>query len=183
MKKFAFLPLFVFFVFISACGNPDNATKDIDWMIGKWHGTDLNTVIFTESWQHEGKGMIGFGCSMSPAGDTLFKENLKIDIVEGVPYYIVTIPPKKEPILFKMIQGDDHNAIFENRDHDFPQRISYLLKADNSLKVKLEGIEKGQPKIETLEFTRSTGNDLNFQIITNDSLPDTAPKPININIQ
>lgn len=170
------------FVFYS-CGN-SGTVDDISWMIGSWQGTDVNTVIFNESWQKEGKGMAGFGCSLSPAGDTLFKENLKIDLVEGTPYYIVSIPPKKEPVLFKLIRGDDHNAIFENREHDFPQRISYLLQENGTLKVKLEGIEKGQPKIETLDFVKAKGINLNINPGMTDSSPaDTAPKPINIRIQ
>jgi hypothetical protein len=104
--------------------------------------------------------------------------------VEGVPYYIVTIPPKKEPVLFKLIQGDDHNAIFENREHDFPQRISYVLQPNNTLRVKLEGIEKGEPKVETLEFAKLTGDNLNLQLNPgNDSAVDTGPKPINIQIR
>lgn len=152
-------------------------------MIGSWQGTDVNTVVFNESWKREGKSFVGFGCSMSPDGDTLFKENLKIDLVEGVPYYIVTIPPKKEPVLFKLVQGDDHNAIFENREHDFPQRISYMLQTNNSLKVRLEGIEKGEPKIETLEFAKSTGNNLNMHPKVESDSMDTGPKPINIRIQ
>jgi hypothetical protein len=184
MKKLMILLIIPSLFIFHSCGNND-PTNDIRWMIGSWQGTDVNTVIFNESWQKEGKAMIGSGCSLSPEGDTLFKENLKIDLVEGVPYYIVTIPPKKEPVLFKLIQGDDHNAIFENRDHDFPQRISYLLQPDGHLKVKLEGLEKGQPKIETLDFVKGQGNNIRVNPgIGNDSAPaDTAPKPINLRIQ
>jgi hypothetical protein len=181
MKKLLFVSIISLALF-SSCGNSGGPLENISWLIGSWQGTDVNTVVFNESWQREGKGFVGFGCSLSPSGDTLFKENLKIDVVEGVPYYIVTIPPKKEPVLFKLIQGDDHNAIFENREHDFPQRISYLLQKNNTLIVKLEGIEKGQPKVETLQFAKSVDGNLNLQLRT-DTLPDTAPKPINIKIQ
>ncbi|MDQ3111661.1 MAG: DUF6265 family protein [Bacteroidota bacterium] len=184
MKKFLSASAIAVLAFFSSCGNSNSATEDINWMIGSWQGTDLNTVIFNETWRREGKAFVGFGCSLSPAGDTLFKENLKIDVVEGVPYYIVTIPPKKEPVLFKLIQGDEHNAIFENREHDFPQRISYMLQENKTLKVRLEGIEKGEPKIETLEFVKSTGDNLNMKIrLDNDSVMDTGPKPINIQIR
>lgn len=184
MKKLLLASAVVILTTFSSCGNSNSAIEEISWMIGSWQGTDINTVIFNESWHREGKGFVGAGCSLSPAGDTLFKENLKIELVEGVPYYIVTIPPKKEPVLFKMVKGDDHNAVFENRDHDFPQRISYLLQKNNTLKVKLEGIEKGQPKIETLEFVKSTGTNLNMQPkINRDSAVDTGPQPINIRIQ
>ncbi len=181
MKNLFFLSAIVTLLTFTSCGN-SNAIEDISWMTGTWQGTDVNTVIFNESWHREGKAYIGFGCSISPSGDTLFKENLKIDLVEGVPYYIVTIPPKKEPVLFKLIEGDEENAIFENRSHDFPQRISYMLQKNKTLKVKLEGIEKGLPKVETLEFVKSIGDNLNMQINT-DSVRDTAPKPINIQLQ
>ncbi|MEO5645027.1 MAG: DUF6265 family protein [Bacteroidia bacterium] len=184
MKNLFLISAAAIVLIFSSCGNSNGKVDDISWMIGSWQGTDVNTVIFNESWQREGKGFIGFGCSMSPAGDTLFKENLKIELVEGTPYYIVTIPPKKEPVLFKMISGDEHNAIFENRDHDFPQRISYLLQENNKLTVKLEGIEKGTPKIETLSFVKATSDNLNLKLKVNvDSVRDTAPKPINIQIQ
>ena len=184
MKKLLLASAIAILIAFSSCGNSNGKVEDISWMIGTWKGTDVNTVIFSESWRREGKGFVGSGCSMSPAGDTLFKENLKIDLVEGTPYYIVTIPPKKEPVLFKMIKGDERNAIFENRDHDFPQRISYMLQENNKLTVKLEGIEKGVPKMETLSFVKSTGDNLNLQLkINTDSAKDTAPKPINIQIQ
>jgi hypothetical protein len=184
MKKLLFAAAITIVACLSSCGNSNSAIEEISWMIGTWQGTDINTVIFNESWKREGKSFVGFGCSMSPDGDTLFKENLKIDLVEGVPYYIVTIPPKKEPVLFKLVQGDDHNAIFENRGHDFPQRISYVLQDNNKLKVRLEGIEKGVPKIETLDFARATGDNLNMRPkVESDSTMDTGPKPINIRIQ
>ena len=115
MKKLLLESAVVIVTIFSSCGN-SNTIEDISWMIGSWQGTDINTVIFNESWRREGKSFVGAGYSMSPAGDTLFKENLKIELVESVPYYIVTIPPKKEPVLFKLIKGDEHNAIFENRD-------------------------------------------------------------------
>jgi hypothetical protein len=184
MKKMLFASAVAIIATFSSCGNSNSAIEEISWMLGSWQGTDINTVIFNESWHREGKGFVGAGCSLSPAGDTLFKENLKIELVEGVPYYIVTIPPKKEPVLFKMVQGDEQNAIFENRDHDFPQRISYMLQADKTLKVKLEGMEKGQPKIETLDFVKATGDNLNMRPQINvDSSADTGPQPINIRIQ
>ncbi len=182
MKKNFRISIIGIVVFVCSCGNNGGQTEDISWLVGRWQGTDINTVIFSETWQREGKGMIGFGCSMSPEGDTLFKENLKIDVVEGVPFYIVTIPPKKEPTLFKLIHGDDHNAIFENKENNFPQRISYLLQKDNSLKIKLEGIEKGQPKIETLEYVKTKNENLNLQP-NQKTNNDTGPKPISIKIQ
>lgn len=174
-------PIAAFSFLLLSCSS-SGTIKDIEWMLGDWAGTDVNTLVFHEHWEHgTGNALLGYGATLKPEGDTLFHETLKIDLVEGVPYYYATLPKSKEPVLFKMIQGDAKNAIFENKDHDFPKRISYILETNNTMKVKLEGIENGVPKIETLEFER---NKTGF-IVTPDSLikTDTAPAPINIQIK
>jgi hypothetical protein len=139
----------------------DNAgkTEDISWLIGSWEGHDVNDLTFYEHWQRSGKS--SFDCTavtITPDGDTLIKETPKIEVVEGVPYYVTTVPEKKGAILFKMVKGNATSAIFENRDHSFPQRISYLLESNNSMKIKLEGFKKGQPQVETLRFERMKEN-------------------------
>ena len=144
--------------------------------MGDWSGTDVNTLQFHENWKRgTGSALLGFGCTLKPDGDTLMRETLKIDLVENVPYYYATLPKSKEPVLFKMIQGDATNAIFENKDHDFPKRISYILETAHTMKVKLEGIENGVPKIETLEFERNASGGIIIQ--TDSILPtiDTTP--------
>ncbi|MCA9818214.1 MAG: hypothetical protein KC652_24080 [Cyanobacteria bacterium HKST-UBA01] len=34
-------------------------------------------------------------------------------------------------------------AVFENKEHDFPQRITYFKKADGVLEIELLGVEDG----------------------------------------
>ncbi|MBI3512092.1 MAG: hypothetical protein HY064_15650 [Bacteroidetes bacterium] len=152
MKK-----LFIFLIVslaVESCSDHGNM-DDLDWMVGKWSGTDVNGLVFHENWERgDKKSLTGFSCSISPEGDTVLHQPLKIDLVENVPFYFATLPKSKEPVLFKLIESDAHHAIFENKEHDFPKRITYELEKSNTMKVKLEGIEKGHPKIETLEFER-----------------------------
>ncbi|HLG02891.1 MAG TPA: DUF6265 family protein [Bacteroidia bacterium] len=156
-------------LFFCSCGSP--AIKDIEWIVGHWQGLDENDLTFHEVWERSGKNeYAGSGATLSPEGDTLWKETLKIGLVEGTPYYIATLPENKGPVLFKMIKGDARNAIFENREHDFPQRISYVLETDSTINVRLEGIEKGQPRIETLNFVR----------VKADNIRPTGPRPVEI---
>ncbi len=165
MKRLPFFLALVCIVFTS-CDKP-GTIEDISWILGQWKGVDDNTAIFQERWMKESATTYtGFGCSLTPEGDTLFKESLKINLVEGVPYYVATIPENPGPVLFRMVKGDAATAIFENKEHDFPQRIAYTLETKNTMSVKLEGVENGRPKIEMLQFERM-----------NDEILRTLPQP------
>lgn len=140
------------------------SVEDISWMIGHWQGIDVNDLSFHENWERSGKSSFaGTGCTISPDGDTLWKESLKVELVEGVPYYVASTPGNKGAVLFRMIKGNEKQAVFENKEHDFPQRISYTLETKNTVKVKLEGLEHGQPKIQHLQFERVLNDSLLIQ--------------------
>ncbi|HET6990816.1 MAG TPA: DUF6265 family protein [Bacteroidia bacterium] len=180
MKRLFFLPVIFIALQFSSCENSGNI-DDIKWMIGQWQGTDVNGLVFHEVWENDGaNSYTGSTCIVSPEGDTIYRETLKINLVEGKPYFVSTVPGSKGPVLFKMVQGDSKNAVFENREHAFPQSISYTLENSTHMNVKLEGIEKGQPKVEHLEFERVLQPPIH-------NVPDTArnnsgPKQININM-
>ena len=182
-KPHFFIPVFVLFsTLFFSCGNSSGNIEDVSWLIGSWKGTDLNDLVFHETWERESKTTLtGSGVTVSPDGDTIFRETLKIDLVEGVPYYVATIPKSKGPVLFKMIKGDAHNAIFENKEHYFPKRISYLLQTNNTCKIKLEGIEKGVPRIETLIYERENNSTLH-RTLPDSMKKDTAPATINLKL-
>jgi hypothetical protein len=132
--------------------------EQLDWMLGTWEGIDDNELTFVEVWNKgTGNSMYGSGATITPDGDTLFKETLKIELVEGTPYYVATVPENPGPVLFKLVESDDNHCVFENLEHDFPQRISYRLETKNTLSVKLEGFENGLPKTEGLLFEKNTG--------------------------
>ncbi len=184
MKRFLlFFPILFFAIQFSSCGNTSGNIENIDWLIGQWQGKDVNDLVFHENWERDGKSSFtGSSCTITPDGDTIYRETLKINLVDGTPYFVSTVPKTKGPVLFKMVQGDAQTAIFENRDHDFPQRISYTLENNNHMKVKLEGIEKGQPKIERLQFERVLQTPLNNNGKSDSIKKDTFPKQININL-
>lgn len=141
---------------LASCSN--GSISDLSWMIGTWEGIDENDLTFVESWNKGGENsMYGKGSTITPDGDTLFKEVLSIELVEGVPYYIAKVPENPAPVLFKLVEADQTHCIFENLEHDFPQRISYTLETKSTMFVKLEGMKDGLPKTESLTFEKNTG--------------------------
>lgn len=163
IRRLFFISLIVGSIPFSSCENT-GSVDDIDWMVGHWQGLDMNDLSFHEHWERSGKNSLaGFGCTISPEGDTLWKESLKVELVEGIPYYVASTPGNKGAVLFRMIRGDAQHAVFENKDHDFPQRVSYTLETKNTVNVKLEGLEKGTPKIQQLNFERVQADSLLIQ--------------------
>jgi hypothetical protein len=153
MKRRNAFIIFTAAVVLAGCSSL--SIKDCGWLIGKWRGQDVNDLVFLESWENgEGGSYNGNSVTISPEGDTLWKESLKIEVVEGTPYYVTNDPKTKTPVLFKMIESDPKKVVFENKDRKFPRRVSYQLETNTTMKVKLEGIENGVPKVETLLFER-----------------------------
>ena len=53
-------------------------------------------------------------------------------------------PSGQPEAMFKMVKGSANEVIFENPQHDFPQRVIYRLQTDGSLLGRIEGTSKGK---------------------------------------
>lgn len=62
---------------------------------------------------------------------------------DGEIFYVAK-PSGQEEGSFKLIKLQNKEAVFENLEHDFPQRVIYRLQADGSLFARVEGTLKGQ---------------------------------------
>jgi hypothetical protein len=60
--------------------------------------------------------------------------------------FYIAQPNGGTAVLFKLVKINDNEAVFENPQHDFPQRITYQRMIDGSLLAAIEGEEKGKPK-------------------------------------
>lgn len=62
------------------------------------------------------------------------------------------------PVLFTLIENSGENNkptwVFENKEHDFPQRISYARKAQDSMVARVEGVYKGKKEIQEFRLKR-----------------------------
>lgn len=108
------------------------------WMAGTWTGT-RGDVHSEEHWT-------------SPAGGELL--GLHKDVAEGraIAFEFLRIAPDGEgrlcylasprgapPTSFCAVELGDRRVVFENRGHDFPQRILYWLDGEGRLHARIEG--------------------------------------------
>jgi hypothetical protein len=115
----------------------------LEWMAGLWVGVE-NGMRMEELWMRPAGGvMLGLHRDLDSAGLVWF-EYLRIEATEsGIAY--VASPQGRGTTVFPLRELVRGHAVFENLEHDFPQRIIYRL-ADDGLHARIEGLEDGKVK-------------------------------------
>ena len=96
-----------------------------------------------ESWlAPKGNTMLGLHRDVKNDRTVSF-EFLRIEAAaDGITYWA---SPKGKPATpFRLIESGGKRVVFENAQHDFPQRIIYWLSSDDSLHAKIEGTMGGK---------------------------------------
>lgn len=58
--------------------------------------------------------------------------------VDGRDVVYFASPGGRTPTPFRLTSQDKGRAVFENPDHDFPQRLTYEVSAGESLRIRVE---------------------------------------------
>jgi hypothetical protein len=139
-------------LYIIACSflacNSKKETVIFPWIHGRWTLEDGDIKI-TETWkQQDDHTLIGVSFVVSDK-DTLVTELMSIQKMENEWVFIAKVNDN-DPVLFTSQQGksEDRTMIFENPEHDFPQKVIYSMGKDGGLYAAIEGKEKGEVKKE-----------------------------------
>jgi len=129
------------------------------WMSGCWaaNGREAGSV---EQWTMPAGGTM-FGVNRTVAGGkTVAFEYLRIVTDEDGSVALISSPSGQKTARFEMVSLSPQEVVFENQEHDFPQRIIYSLNNDNNLDGRIEGTIGGQRKRVDFPMTRiSCGDD------------------------
>lgn len=110
------------------------------WMAGSWGGT-TGGVVMEEHWTLPAAGlMVGMHRDVSPKGKASF-EFMRIEQRKGTLVFLA-MPGGRPATPFRMKSQDGARIVFENPDHDFPQRIIYWRDAGR-LCARVEGTIAG----------------------------------------
>ncbi|MES2018341.1 MAG: DUF6265 family protein [Pseudomonadota bacterium] len=118
----------------------------LGWMQGCWNATDDAESGSGEQWMSAAGGTVIGTSRTIKDGKTVAWEFLQIREVEpGVLAYIAQ-PSGRPATTFKLLRQSDTEFVFENLEHDFPQRIIYRREGERLLHARIEGMSKGKPK-------------------------------------
>lgn len=117
---------------------------------GKWKIISDN-IEYLEEWELlNEKELSGAGFSIEE-GDTILSERLFLKKFDDTWAY-VAIPSNQNITLFALTDFSDKKFVFENKEHDFPQKIVYEFHKDGKLTAAIEGTVNGEIKRREFEY-------------------------------
>ncbi len=143
------------------CSPVDAESKDTDlaalaFIAGSWAGVD-GKVEMEELWMApKGGTMLGLHRDVVDGRSVSF-EFLRIEKTpKGIVY---SASPKGGPATnFLLVECVGNRAVFENPQHDFPQRILYWLDAEGFLHARVEGPKTAAEKAQEWKWARVKGD-------------------------
>lgn len=130
--------------------------SNFNWLVGIWSNNE-DSVLSTEEWVKVNDSLYkGTGVSVF-CGDTVFLEKIVIKREGQEVYFIPDVAGEinKETSRFRLTSEiDGKNYIFENQDHDFPQKIVYRLINKDSIFATVEGVKNGKYQQINFPFNR-----------------------------
>jgi hypothetical protein len=151
-----FLMIGTVLLLLSVAGWPAGAATDLSelaWLTGHWTGTQ-DGMEMEESWlAPKGNTMLGLHRDVK-SNRTVSFEFIRIEAAaDGITYW--ASPQGKPATPFRLIESGGRKVVFENKQHDFPQRVIYWLGSDESLHARIEGSMGGKAAFEEWTWRRS----------------------------
>ena len=149
MKK---LPVIIFLFCMSFTA--DDAFRQLQQLSGTWTMKTKKGEI-NEVWDVESKTLMT-GASFLVTKDTLIMERIRLEKQGSDIFYIPTVEDQnnKQPVNFRLVSSTNRKFTFENKTHDFPQRIIYRFVSNDSLIARIEGISRGKFKFSEYYYSR-----------------------------
>lgn len=133
----------------------DTVIDQLDWLVGTWT-IETNDYVMYETWEKAEDNTLKAFSYVMVEGDTVFSEIVRIHQIEEDYYMTVEVPDQNEgdEVNFKLVENKDNKLVFENLEHDFPQRIVYENISDDETFAYIEGESDGEYRREDFEFVR-----------------------------
>ena len=120
-----------------------------EWLIGTWEARTSKGSLF-ETWTKAGRRSFSAKSYYLNKADTILFETIELKESGDTLFYIVSAPKERneKPVTFSSVEVTDEIISFENRQHDFPQVISYKRIAGDSLEAEISGKINGTSQSE-----------------------------------
>ena len=123
--------------------------SSLAWLTGCWtpEGGEPGSV---EHWlPPAGGSMLGVGRTVKN-GKTVDHEFMQIRLAASGKLVFIALPAGQSEATFTAVSVTKNEAIFENLQHDFPQRVIYRSVPGERLEARIEGMRDG--KLRGIDF-------------------------------
>lgn len=163
-KQLSFIFVLVFATSCTQTGssttqNPKDPGKggleSLMWLCGHWTELKDNTA-FHEIWTRSNDTVLSGYAYMLISADTVFTEKLSIEYHNPETCYITSVSNQnnRQEISFRLLPAGPDTFCFENKAHDFPQKITYIRRPENRLFVRVDGYDKGVYRKEEFQLKK-----------------------------
>lgn len=116
------------------------SSKTFNFLVGKWEMKTKNGKI-VERWKKHRDSLTGTSHKFNATGDSILTEAVVLKKIKGEWHFCVTGYEKGNEgrTDFKLVTSVDSTFTFENKQHDFPQQITYQNKGKEELLAWIEG--------------------------------------------
>lgn len=141
---------------ISSTINNENKIRQLDGLLGVWSTTSENSYS-RETWKFENQNAYSGHSYTTVANDTVFEEYMLIRQQGKDVILTVTAVNQNDdkPVDFILIPSAPGQFTFENKNHDFPQQITYTNPTKDSIHAWVEGVIEGNQEKMDFYFARS----------------------------
>jgi len=137
--------------FSLAFAQTSSSLDRVAWLHGCWQTMGTPTVIEEQWMAPRGGTMIGMGRTVRD-GRTTEYELVVLKEQDGRLAYEAH-PSGQAPAVFLSREITDSSVLFENAEHDFPQRVGYR-RSESGLAAWIEGTLKGQMRRVDFNYAR-----------------------------
>ena len=129
-----------------------------NFLLGDWEKKDSIGVL-KENWiAIDDSTFTGTSYFIINEKDTIHRETMELMQEGEYLIYRTTIKGenKDESVPFQKMDEKDSLLVFTNPKHEYPNKISYQLNKDKTVKTTISGIIKGKKSSETYTISQST---------------------------
>jgi hypothetical protein len=117
--------------------------SNLVWMSGCWVANEQGPEDFdAEHWTRPMGAMFGINRSVR-AGRVSFYEYLRIEQSAGEIYFVARPAGAERETSFRLTESGESTVVFENPEHDFPNRIEYSRPEPGHLRARVSSGERG----------------------------------------
>lgn len=126
--------------------------SQIQWLTGTWCQVKNNKTT-CERWEKVDENTLRGTSFAVRNADTVILENLMIQQIGDKLVYLA-MPNGQNPAAFFLKEPPLATLVFENLEHDFPQRVIYEKPEKDLLRARIEGTEKGKTRTFSFEWKK-----------------------------
>lgn len=130
--------ILILFITTMAEAQEKTPMQKLLWIVDSWVSPESGESRSYEEWKVINDNLYEGGSRTVKNGKVIFSESLKIENTPYGIYYVADVAHNPAPVKFKLTSITDTSAVFENPEHDFPKKITYLLEEGN-LHAFIEG--------------------------------------------